>query len=348
MKFARVPISGKIFFLQNLSVMIKAGVPLDQALKTLGEQGKNRKLEMIINEMIIKVNQGKSFSESLEPYKYDFGEMFINMIKAGEAGGNLESVLQKLYLQTKRDHTVRSKIKNALTYPAIIIVAMVFIAFFMAFFVLPNITKMFADINTQLPLVTRVLIGFSDFCQNNVVAIIIVCSLLVLGFIEAMRTKRGRHIFDLILLEIPIVSGIIKKINLASLARNLSSLIQTDIPIDQSLVITSRVLNNSVFRLALAEAAEQVKKGKKLDLILKNNKKIFPPLLIQMIAIGEETGSLEEILQNLADFYEEDVSQTMDTLPTIIEPVLMLTIGIGVAGIALAILMPIYSLSSSI
>ncbi|MEK7072762.1 MAG: type II secretion system F family protein [Patescibacteria group bacterium] len=346
--FNKISSTNKIFLLQNLSVMIKAGVPLADALSTLAEQTKNKKIKNILSDVQKKIKEGKNFSESLEPYQENFGELFINMIRAGETSGQLDTVIKELYQQTKKDHQLMTKVRNALTYPVIIIVAMFGIGTFMMVFVLPNITNLFTELNIQLPLPTLILITISNFIQANGLWVAIALVLILVIFIRTIRTQKGKYAFDTILLKIPVVSGIIKKINLARLARSLSSLIKTDITIIETLQITSRILGNSLYKKALLESAEQVKKGNKMADVFKNYPNIFPPNIIQMVSVGEETGSLDEVLENLASFYEEEVYSTMDNLPVIIEPVLMILIGVAVAGIALAIMMPMYNLTEAI
>ncbi|OGY44682.1 MAG: hypothetical protein A3B89_04335 [Candidatus Buchananbacteria bacterium RIFCSPHIGHO2_02_FULL_40_13] len=346
--FQKISATNKIFLLQNLSVMVKAGVPLADSLSTLAEQTKNKKLKTMLFDVQKKIKEGKNFSESLEPYQERLGELFINMIKAGEASGQLDQVIKELHLQTVKDHQLVMKVRNAMTYPTIIVIAMFGIGTFMIVFVLPNITNLFQELDVELPLATRILIAISDFIQNNGLAVLIAVLTTVTVFIRAISTKRGKLIFDTVLLRLPIVAGIIKKINLARASRSLSSLIKTDITIIETLQITSRILGNSLYKKALLESAEQVKRGNKMADVFKNYPKIFPPNIIQMVSVGEETGSLDEVLENLASFYEEEVYNTMENLPIIIEPVLMLLIGAAVAGIALAILMPMQSLTQAI
>lgn len=346
--FKKISSTNKIFLLQNLSVMIRAGVPLADALSTLAEQTKNKSIKTILFDIQKKIKEGKNFSESLEPYQENFGEMFINMIKAGETSGQLDSVIKELHQQTTKDHQLMTKVRNALTYPVIILLAMFGIGTFMMVFVLPNITNLFSELNVQLPLPTRILIAVSNFVQANGAWILIALVLFMFIFIRTIKTKGGKYLFDAILLKIPVVSGIIKKINLARASRSLSSLIKTDITIIETLQITSRVLGNSFYKKALLESAEQVKKGNKMADVFRNYPNIFPPNIIQMVSVGEETGSLDEVLENLATFYEEEVYSTMDNLPVIIEPVLMILIGVAVAGIALAIMMPMQTLTENI
>jgi type IV pilus assembly protein PilC len=345
--FPKISATNKIFLLQNLSVMIKAGVPLADSLSTLGKQMKHKKLKAILTDIQAQIKAGKNFSDSLAPYEKNFGELFVNMIRAGEASGQLDDVINKLHKQTKKDHGLVMKIRNALTYPVIIIIAMFGIGTFMIVFVLPNITKLFDDLDVTLPLATRVLIGVSNATQEHGILIAVIFIVVAIAFTKTIRTKKGKHIFDSIMLKTPIIGKIIIKINLARTARNLSSLIKTDITIVETLKITSRVVGNSHYRRALDVTSEEVKEGRKIADIFGQYPHIFPPNIIQMISVGEETGSLDEVLENLADFYEEEVYNTMDTLPTIIEPVLMILIGAAVAVIALAIMMPMQTLTQT-
>jgi len=347
LKMSKVPVTAKIFLLQNLSVMIKAGLPLADSLRTLNQQTKNKKLKKILEEIENNIRQGKSFGESLEKYQDDFGEMFINMVKAGEASGQLEGVLKELYLQQKKDHALKAKVKGAMIYPAIILTAMVGIGIFVIVFVLPNLTGMFKEMGVQLPLFTRILIWVSDFTQANGIVLAIVILVLVASLFKFFRTVKGKSVMSWLILKLPVISPIAKKISLAKIARSLSSLIKTDIDIVNTLNITAHVVGNRLYREALLSSAEQVKKGAKLEVIFKTFPNLFPPIITQMVAVGEETGALDEILEKIAEFYEEDVTQTMESLPTIIEPILMLVIGGAVAGIALAIMAPIYSLSQN-
>jgi len=341
----RIPATAKIFFLQNLSVMIKAGIPLADGLRVLSEQTKNKKLKIILADVYEKIKEGKTLHESLLPYHQDFGEMFINMISAGEMSGRLENVLHELYLQTKKDHLLVTKIRNAMAYPAIILVAMFCIGTFAIMFILPNIVGIFKDLNANLPLTTRILIWVGTNSQQYGPFVIVGILIIVLLFIRILRTPKGKYWWDRLVLKIPIVSGIIKQISLARVAQSLSAMIRTDIAIVDTLKITSRVVNNTVYRLALEESAEKVKKGQKLNVVLRDYPAIFPPIMSQMVMVGEDSGALDEVMSSLSEFYDEEVSQTMNNLPIIIEPLLIIIIGIGVAGIAIGVLMPIYSLA---
>jgi len=269
------------------------------------------------------------------------------MIEAGELSGNLENVLEQLYIQMKKDHDLISKVKSALTYPIVIMAAMLGIGTFMFIVVIPRMTSIFAEMNVELPLVTRILIVVSNAIASNGLLALLILIVFVLCFIKIIKTEKGKYIFQGFVLKIPIIAPIVKKINLARFARNLSSLLKTEIMIVKSFQIVSRVLGNIRYRKAISEMGDKLKKGKNLGDSIKKYPKLFPPVVSQMISVGEETGELDNILSELAEFYENEVDQIMKELPALIEPLLILVLGVGVGGVAAAVIMPMYSLSSS-
>ncbi|MFA5359406.1 MAG: type II secretion system F family protein [Patescibacteria group bacterium] len=347
-KFSTIPISEKLFFVQNLSIMLKAGISLSVSLKTLAKQTNNKRFSAIINDISANVEKGVSFTESLKPHEKVFGQLFVNMIESGEISGKLEEVLKRLFIQFKKNHELVSKVKGALTYPAVILFAMGGIGIFMMVAVVPKITAMFKDFNAELPFATKILIKFSDSLVSNGLLYLIGLVVFVLILVQAIKTKKGKYIFHGLLLKLPVFSTIIKKINLARFARTISSLLKTDIMIIKSLQITASVLGNVYYRDALNEMSVKIKKGGTINEVISSYEKLFPPIVTQMISVGEETGELDFILEELAEFYEGEVDQTMNNLPAIIEPILILTLGLVVGAMAIAIIMPMYSLTSAI
>ncbi len=347
-RLSSIPISEKLFFVQHLGIMLKAGISLSVALKTLGKQTGNKRFAGIINDISGNVEKGVSFTESLRPHEKIFGQLFVSMIESGEISGKLEEVLKRLYIQFKKNHELVSKVKGALTYPTVILFAMSGIGVFMMIAVVPKITVMFKDFNAELPLATKLLIKFSDslvayglFYLIGLVAFIII--LFQLG-----KTGKGKYFFHGLLLKLPIFSPIIKKINLARFSRTISSLLKTDIMIIKSFQITANVLGNVYYRDALNEMSSKIKKGGTINEVIAHYPKLFPPVVAQMISVGEETGELDYILEELAEFYEGEIDQTMNNLPAIIEPLLILLLGLVVGGMAVAVIMPMYSLTSAI
>ena len=347
-KLTSVPLAEKLFFIQHLGIMLKAGISLSTALKTLAKQTTNKRFARIIADISRNVEKGVSFTESLKPHEKIFGQLFINMIESGEISGKLEEVLKRLYLQFKKNHELVSKVKGALIYPIVILIAMSGIGTFMMIAVVPKITAMFKDFNAELPLVTKLLIKFSDSLVANGLLYLVALIVVILTIVQLIKTKRGRYAFHGLLLKLPIFSPIIKKINLARFARTTSSLLKTDIMIIKSFQIAANVLGNVHYRQALMEMSDKIKKGGTINEVVANYPKLFPPVVAQMIAVGEDTGELDYILEELAEFYEGEIDQTMNNLPAIIEPILILVLGLVVGGMAVAVIMPMYALTSAI
>lgn len=348
LKLSGVPAKEKLFFLQHLRVMLKAGISLSAALKTLAKQSANKKFSAILNDVSAKVENGVSFTESLRSYEKVFGELFINMIEAGELSGKLENVLDRLYIQTKKSYELRSKIKSAMTYPTVIVAAMLGIGAFLIIFIVPKLMSMFKEFDAELPLPTKILIFISDTIVNNAVMSAAVLVAAVFVIVRVLRTAKGKFIFQAALLKAPVLSPIIKKINIAQFARTISSLLKTDIMIIKTFQITASTMGNVHYRSSLDAMAEQIKKGGKISDVVSQYPKLFPPIVTQMVSVGEETGELDSILEELADFYEAEVDGIMENLPAIIEPLLILLLGVGAGGIAVAIIMPMYTLSSAV
>lgn len=348
LKFSRVPLKERLFFCQYLAVMLKAGISLSVALKTTAKQTSNKFFIKILTDVSNNVEKGSTFAESMAPYKKVFGEMFINMVEAGELSGKLEEVLGELFIQMKKEHALISKVKGAFTYPAVILAAMGGIGTFMIVKVVPQITAMFDEMNAELPLPTKILINISRAIANNGLLSLVIVIVTVSLFIYTIRTPKGKYYFQAFLLKMPVFGSIIKKINMARFARNISSLLKTDIMIIKCFQITASVLGNLHYRRALEDMAQKIKKGEKLSGVINSYPKLFSPVVAQMVAVGEETGELDNILVELAEFYEEEVDNVMENMPSIIEPILILVLGLGVGGVAIAIIMPMYSITSSI
>lgn len=334
-----------IFFIQNLQVMIKSGLPLDKSLRTLALQTKNSRFKNILNELAMGTEAGVSLHDSLQKYENVFGVITVNMVKAGEISGRLDEVLKQIYLQIKKGYELKSKVKAALVYPLIVIIAMIGIAIFMFIFVIPKITAMFDQIEAELPLATKMLINVSNFTLANGPLVLISLVILVILLILSFKAEKIVFFYHRVFLALPIFGEIVKKINLAKFSRTISSLIKTDISIVKTLDITAQVLPNKIYKKALMQSSVSLSSGASLTDILKKYPNLFPPVIIQMTAAGEETGSLDDILAEIATFYEEEVDQIMKTLPSIIEPLLILILGVGVGAMAVAIIMPMYSLT---
>lgn len=347
-KISPIPLKEKLFFVQYLAIMLKSGISLAKSLDTLAEQTANKHFSLVISNLARDVEKGMSLASSLKAYEKIFGELFVNMVEAGEISGKLEDVLRQLYIQLKKQYELTSKVKGALTYPVVIITAMLGIGTFMMIAVIPKMLGIIKEFGAELPLPTRILVSITDFIAANGILVGGLAVVSIFIFVQILRTNKGKYYFQAILLKTPVFSPIIKKINLARFARTISSLLKTDIMIIKTFQITANILGNLHYRKAVMEMSSKIKKGSQINEVVQAYPMLFPPVVSQMISIGEQTGELDSILSELAEFYESEVDKIMDNLPSIIEPILILVLGVAVGGIAIAVVMPMYSIGSAI
>lgn len=344
-KLQPVSTTATMFFIQHLAVMIKAGLSLHDALTTLAEEVEGKHFKRIVRSVAEAVDRGETLAQSLERFPDVFSELFVNMIRAGETSGKLEETLKELHLELSKEHTLRSKVRSAMMYPIVIVIVMIAITIFVMTVVMPRLITIFDQIQATLPIATRVVIALSRFVTTHgIIVTLIVVTVIVLTLIT-IRQPKGKALFHKLLLTTPIIGSVIRKINLARFSRTICSLLKTDIPFEQALTITSNVLGNVHYRAAVVRFAHAVKQGTTLESLVAKESALFPPLVRQMISVGEKTGTLDTILGDVAMFYEEEVATTMETLPALIEPLLIVILGLGVAGLAVAIIMPMYSLA---
>jgi len=346
--FKGVSLTEKMMFARNLQVMIAAGISLPRSLNILAAQTRNKHFQKALLDILEEVTQGKSFSESLRKYPQIFPELFVSMIKVGEEAGTLEEVLKNLTYQMEREHDLRSKIKGAMMYPAVIICAMIGIGVLMLIMVVPKLAETFEELEVELPITTQIVIGIGTFLAEKWFLLPVIILVLFFLLRTILRTKIGKKLFDKLTLKFPIISPIVKKTNSAQTVRTLSSLITSGIPIVQALEIISGSLGNFYFKEAMTKAKEEVKKGGKLSEALKPYQNLYPLLVIQMIEVGEETGQTSDILAKLADFFEEEVTLATKNLSSLIEPLLMLLVGGAVGFFAISMIQPMYSMLGAI
>ncbi len=342
--FGNVPLMEKILFAQNLSVMIGAGLSLNRALEASAQQTNHRKFSQILNQICEDIKKGISLTDSLVKYPKVFSPLFVNMVKVGEASGTLEKVLKILADQMKKEHALISKIRHAMIYPIVIILAMIGVGVLMMVVVVPQLISVFKEMNTELPLATKFLINSSEFLSHHWILGFLIIVALISTIRFFLKTKIGIFYFDWTILRLPIFGNISRKLNSARLARTLGSLIESGVPIIQGLKIVSGTLSNSFFRNSLQTAADNIQKGESLNGTIRFYHELYPPMVGQMVELGEETGTLGEILSKLADFYEEEVDNITKSLASIIEPLLMIVIGVVVGFFAISLIQPMYGL----
>jgi len=338
----------KIIFARNLGSMIKAGLPLAKGLNILQKQITNKRFKKIIESLETEIRKGKSLSGACSEYPDVFPKLFVSMVKAGEESGKLSESLQIVADQMDGSYKLKKKVEGAMIYPGVILSIMIIIGILMMIFVVPSITATFKDLNIELPLFTRILIDTSDFLKNNILLTLLGIILVVTVFYFFLHSKIGKRIFDFIVLRLPVVGELVKETNSARITRTISSLLSSGVPYTEAISITRDVLQNGYFKDILTAAINVVEKGGTISSVFTENTKLCPVFVAEMTVVGEETGRLPSMLMEVAIFYEESVDQKTKNMSTIIEPVLMVTIGIVVGFFALAIVKPIYSLTDSI
>ncbi len=333
---------------RNLSSMLKAGLPLSRALSVIERQSKNERLKGTMQKIREGINKGDPFHETLKLFPETFSRLYVAMVRAGEESGGLVSALQTISFQLERSSSLRKKVKGAMMYPMVVMSVMVIIGVLMMIYVVPTLTATFVQLNVELPLATRVVIALSDFFTNHGLIALLGFTATVAAFVSAAKTNPGRHTLHFIYIHLPVIGTIVKQTNSAYTARTLSSLLSSGVDVINAINITEDVLQNVYYKRVLKEAAVHVEKGSPLSETFIAHEEIYPILVGEMISVGEETGQISQMLTEVAGFYEAEVEQKTKDLSTIIEPILMVTIGAGVGFFALAMIAPIYSLSDSI
>lgn len=348
-KISSISLDEKIGFVENLSIMLKSGIPLTRAMQILVKQTVNFRFKAVIADIASQVEGGRSLAEALGKYDKIFSNIFISMVKVGELSGNLDKSLEYLTIQLHREADLKSKVRGAMIYPSVIVAAMLIIGILMSIFVLPKLTSVFKEFgNVDLPFMTKVVIAVADFMSAHAIIMILFMIGSIFGLVLFYRTYQGQKSFDWFSVRMYVIGNIVRKINLARFARILSSLLKSGIPIVEGLEVAGNSLSNIPYRELILKASSQVRLGKNLTETLSKDERLFPILVVQMLEVGEESGTVEDMLGQLAVHYEEEVDTIMKNLSSIIEPLLLLVIG-GIVGVlAMALISPIYSISQNI
>ena len=335
----------RAFFVHHLSLILKAGISLPKALIILSKQVKNSYFKRVLINVEKKIQKGNTFEEALLKYKGLFSKSMISMVRIGEMKGDLYAVLNGYYQLLNRQDKIRSKVKSAMVYPIVVVVALIAVSVFAVFFIFPRLIELVNEFQGELPLPTRISIAVSGFATEYGLLMIIFFVILLFAAYIFSLSKPGRWVFHALILRVPVVGNIVKHYNIAIMSRNFGTLLNSGIPVTDALYTTSTTLNNVYFKSSVLEAMEMVQKGDNIHQALQNHPSIYPDLVLQIIIVGEQSGSIDEMMLEIADFYEEQLLITLDTLASIIEPIVILILGVGVAFLALSILLPLYSLS---
>lgn len=334
-------------FTRQFSAMTSAGLPLVQCLDILSTQTENKKLAATIKQISTDIQGGSTLADALQKHSTIFNSLYCNMVAAGEASGNLDVVLSRLADYQEKSEALRRKIKGAMTYPVIVLIVAILATVTMFTFVVPTFTQMFADMGGTLPLPTRIVMKISDFLIHYYLLIIASAGAIVTAFYYYNKTANGKLRVDSIKLKLPIFGDLERKSSISRFSQTLSTLLTSGVTILDALSITAKTAGNKVLEKGIVKTLERISGGQTIAEPLKETG-VFPPMVIHMIAVGEKTGDLSEMLKKIADFYQEEVDAAIDALTSIIDPVMILGIGLIIGGTLIAMYLPMFDLIGTI
>ncbi|MGC9968835.1 MAG: type II secretion system F family protein [Minisyncoccia bacterium] len=347
--FDRISVQDRINFARHLSLVVKAGLPVFEGLKIIEEQTESRFLKRVLESLIQDVNDGKSLADGLQKYEHLFGSFFINIVRVGEASGTLSKNLLYLADEMGREKALQTKVRSAMVYPLVILTMTIGVAGFLTFYVFPKLVPVFASMNVQLPATTQALLTTLNFLRSY--GLYTLGGLIVFIIITQIILKKVtpvRYFFNELLIFIPVVEDLTVNVNMVNFTRVLALLLKSGTKIVEALTITKNTFSNLVYVRIIGNAADEIKKGGQLGVYLATKRRFFPPLVSGMVRIGESTGNLEENLEYLAGYYDEEVDTKLHSLTSLIEPLMLLFMGLLVGFVALSIITPIYSIGQGI
>jgi type IV pilus assembly protein PilC len=336
-----------VVFTRQFATMIDAGLPLVQCLDILSNQQPNRTFKEVLTSVKESVESGSTFADALAKHPRVFDRLFVNLIAAGEVGGILDTIMQRLASYIEKRLALIKKVKGAMVYPAVVVAVAIIVIIVILYWVIPVFQTMFAGAGQQLPAPTRIVIALSDFTKKYILAIIAAVILLVMGFNAVRRTPKGRLVFDRISLRLPVFGPLLRKVAVAKFTRTLSTLISSGVPILEGLDVVARTAGNMVVEGAILKTREAISEGQTIAEPLAKTK-IFPSMVVQMIAVGEATGALDQMLSKIADFYDQEVDEAVSALTAALEPMLMVFLGGAIGGLIVAMYLPIFSMATTV
>jgi len=346
-KSGNVKLDDLVVFSRQMATLVAAGIPLIQALDILAEQVDKDRFKEILRQMHQDVQGGKSFSEAMDKHRKVFSALFINMVRAGESSGSLEEILDRVANYLEKSSALQKKVKSALMYPASVTAIAFLITFGMLTFVIPKFAEIFEGLDAPLPGMTRGLIDFSNFLAANWVLVLGGIGGAIFGFLQVIKTPAGRLAWDTFNIKMWIFGPLLTKVAISKFSRTFATLVRSGVPILTALEIVSRTAGNRRIEIIILALMDSVKKGESISGQL-GKSDVFPPMVVRMIAVGEETGELEEMLLKIADFYEAQVDSAVDGLTSLIEPQIILFLGVVIGGIVIALFLPILTLTQHI
>lgn len=343
-----VTMTDKILFGKNLASMLEAGLSMARGISVMERQTKNPKFKAVLQDLNASINRGDTLSQALARYPGIFPHLFVAMVRAGEESGKMAEALNVVSSQMEKAHQLTKKIQGAMIYPGVILTAMLGIGIFMLLFIVPTLSATFGDLGVELPASTQFIIDMSNFLQNNVLLVGVGLVVVIVLFILGIKTAVGRRVLEWIMLHIPMVADLVKETNAARTARTMSALLAAGVPYLSSVQITKDVVQNSFYKGVLEKAEKNVQLGLPVAKIFEEHSNLYPVFVSEMVAVGEETGELGQMLMKVAVHYEEAVDEKTKNLSTIVEPFMMIIVGAGVGFFAISMISPMYSLVENI
>ena len=334
-----------VIFTRQFATMIDAGLPLVQCLEILGSQSENPTLAKTVNAVRTDVEGGSTYADALRKHPKVFNELYVNMVAAGETGGILDTILNRLSSHIEKSMKLKKQIKSAMVYPITILTVAVGVIVILMVFVIPIFAKMFTDFGGTLPALTQLVIDTSHFMQRNILYMLIIAGFISFAFKKYYKTPQGHYNIDKIALKMPVIGDVIQKASIAKFTRTLGTLISSGVPILEGLGIVAKTSGNKVVEKAILNARTSISEGKTIADPL-SKEKVFPPMVVQMIAVGETTGAIDNMLAKIADFYDDEVDSAVATLTSMLEPMMMVFLGITIGTIVIAMYLPVFEMAS--
>ncbi len=343
----RVSTKDKIVFTRQFATLIGAGLPLSNTLRTLVEQTESKPMKLVIEDILQEVEAGKSLAESCAKHPEVFNQVYLSLLQAGEASGTLDIALKRLADQQEKDESMMSKIRGAMTYPAIVLLVIIAVVIFMMVMVVPQVENLYSDMGKELPVATQILVAISNFIVQRWYIVVVAIIIFGIVAVQFFRTKTGKKWLAIFVLNVPIFKNLFLRLYNSRFARTMQMLLSTGVAMLDSMQMSAEATNNMMYEQQIIEAKEMVQAGKPLSISLKD-KKYMMPLVPQMASIGEESGKIDEMLGKAAKVYEDELDEQINAISTLIEPILMVVMALLIGFIVLAVLMPIYTLVSSV
>ena len=333
----------RIILTQQMAVMIKSGLSVIDALDALKNEISNKKFSREISEIINDVKGGAQLSEAMAKFPDSFSEVYVNTVKSGEKSGKLDSVLTGLAIQLEKDYVITSKLKGAMTYPIFVLVALVIVMVVVLIVIIPQLKSIFDEVDAPLPPLTRAVIALSEFLKNYIIYIIAGIGILYFALKSFGKTKEGRHLFDSWKIKIPVIGTLLKKTYMAKFTRTFAGLTAAGLPLLDIFETSKKVVGNVLYEDEIEKMAKKVEVGEPISKVLKDSK-LFPSMIGQLASVGEKSGSMDQVFDSMANFFDKEVENITNNLSTLLEPVLMVVMGVGIGLIIVSVLQPIYGL----